>query len=141
MDGRRGYRRNGDSIVHAQCKDYPLGCWRETVPTERLLVRFALCWDVRVEGLCVLQPCFYFTEYSRESGVILRCALVGGFLTFHVSVRSLAEPACRALVRSQRERCRLNSRLFERYFLNKREDVITIGSNLVRSVACRCIFC
>ena len=111
------------------------------VPTARLPVRFSLFRNYGAEGFYVLQTRCYFTEYSRESGVILRCALVGGFLTFHVSVRSLAEPACRALVRSQRERCRLNSRLFERYFLNKREDVITIGSNLVRSVACRCIFC
>ena len=71
MDERRGCQRNGDSIGRARCEDYLLGCWREAVPTARLPVRFELCRDNKAEGLCVLQPRFYFTEDSCESGVIL----------------------------------------------------------------------
>ena len=73
------------------------------VPTACLPDRFELCCDDRAEGLCVLQPRFYFTEESCEYGVILGCGLVGVFLTFQVAVRPLAEPAYRALVRSQRD--------------------------------------
>ena len=57
-----------------------------------------------------MQPRIYFTEESRESGVILWCGLVVGILTFQVAVRPLAEPACRALFRLQQEQCRLNLR-------------------------------
>ena len=141
VDRRRGCQRNGESVGRARCEDCPLGCFREAVPTARLPVRFALCCDNRAEGLCILHPRCYLTEDSHYSRLILGCGLVGGFLTFQVAFLPLAETACRALVRSQRERCRLNSWCFERYLLNKLEGVVAIVCNSVRSVARRRVFC
>ena len=118
-----------------------MSCWREAVPPAHLPTRFTLCREDRAEGLLVLQPRGYFTAEYCESGVILGCGLVVGFLTFQVAVRPLAEPACRDIFCSQRERCRLNLRCFERYLLKKREDVVTISCSSVHSVARCCIFC
>ena len=101
VDGWRGFRRNGDSVGCACCKDYLLGCWWEAVSTARIPVHFAFCCDGRVEGFYILQTCCYFNEDSRESGVILWCGRVGGCLMFQVDVRPLVEQDCIALVESQ----------------------------------------
>ena len=81
VDRLRGCQQNGDSVSCAHCKDYPLVYCREAVTTARLPVFFVFCRDNRAEGLCVLLPHGYFTEESRESGVIFGCGLVGGCLT------------------------------------------------------------
>ena len=140
MDRRKGCRRNGESVGHACYNDYPLGFWKEAVPTARLPIHFMLCHNNRVEDLCVMQPRIYFTEEYRESGVILWCGLVVGILTFQVAVRPLVEPACHAISHLQQEQCRLNLRCFECYCMKKRKDIVVIGYNFVRSVACRCVF-
>ena len=82
VDGWRGFRRNGDSVGCACCKDYLLGCWWEAVPTARFPVCFALCRNDRAVGFCVLWTRCDFTEDSCGSEVILWCGLVGGRLFF-----------------------------------------------------------
>ena len=71
------------------------------VPTARLPVRFSLFRNYGAEGFYVLQTRCYFTEYSRESRLILGCGLIGGYLKFQVAVLPLEEPACCALLHSQ----------------------------------------